>query len=225
MFLTLFSSCALSRKSADRIYHEGLKQQPYDAIIVPGYPYDGDGWNMVLEIRILWANYLYKNGYTKNIIFSGSAVYTKYYESRVMADYAAAFGIPREHLFTEERAEHSVENIYYSYRLAKEHGFKNIALATDPNQTKNVRQFISKYELPIKLLPIVFDTLEHLSHVEPKIDASDDIKENFVSIEERQGFFTRLHGTFGSHIMWNEEDLKKKKFIRKYEKRKAHEQQ
>lgn len=212
-------SCAPPARVAQKRYEIGLSNQPYDAIIVPGYPYKGEPWNAVLTIRIHWANYLYKKGYTKNIIFSGGAVYSKYIESKVMSIYACALGIPPEHVFTEETAEHGTENVYYAYRLAKKNGFNNIALATDPYQTKHMKRFIKKYSLPVKLLPIVFDTLKLQNRDEPDIDASAAIKENYVSIIARESLYKRLRGTFGKNIIWNEEDLKKKRFKKKFRKR------
>ena len=173
----------------------------------------------MLTIRIHWANYLYKKGYTKNIIFSGGAVYSKYIESKVMAIYAAALGIPSANIFTEEAAQHGTENVYYAYRLAKKNHFNNIALATDPYQTKHMRRFIRKHNLPLNLLPIVFDTLVTQNRNEPRIDAGPAIKDNFVSITKRESLYYRLKGTFGKNIIWHDEDLKKKRFKRKYRKR------
>ncbi|MEP7170516.1 MAG: ElyC/SanA/YdcF family protein, partial [Bacteroidota bacterium] len=89
----LFNSCKPSEQTIRKLYEHGLSQQPYDAIIVPGFTYTGQPWNDVLNTRIRWANYLYKQGYTRNIIFSGSAVRTKYYESKVMALFAEAMGV------------------------------------------------------------------------------------------------------------------------------------
>lgn len=217
--IVLFYSCSPPARVTQKRYEKGLQSQPFDAIIVPGYPYSGEPWNAVLTIRIHWANYLYKKGYAKNIIFSGGAVYSKYIESRVMAIYAAALGIPSAHVFTEETAEHGTENVYYAYRLAKKNGFNNIALATDPYQTKHMKRFIRKYNLPVKLLPIVFDTLVTQNRDEPHIDASSAIKANFVSIMKRESLHHRLRGTFGKNIIWYDEDLKKKRFKRKHRKK------
>ena len=206
----LLVGCSSLFHSAKGTFAKGLKNQPYDVIIVPGYPYDGEKWNTVIKMRVTWAKYLFDKGYTKNIIFSGSAVYSPYIESKIFKVYAIAKGIPSEHIFTEETAEHSVENIYYSYRMAKEKGFKNIALATDAFQTNNTRRFIKKYELDIGLLPVIMDTLFTLDRSEPKIDPSLAKVNDFVSITERQSLSKRLSGTFGKYIIWEEEDLKKK---------------
>lgn len=217
----LFTSCGkMLYRSAAKAFHKGAKEAPYDAVIVPGFPYNGEKWDMVLQLRIHWATYLYSKGYTKNIIFSGSAVATPYIESRVMANYAEALGVPREHLFTEEKAQHSTENVYYSYRLAKDLGFSKIALSTDPVQTSYMRRFIKKYELPVGLLPTVIDTVKTLNVYEPKVDQSNArVTEGFVKLSDKEGFFKRFRGTMGKYIVWHEEDLKKEKYRRRYKDR------
>ncbi len=196
-----------------------MKQQPYDAIIVPGYPYNGVSWDSLVQMRVYWAKYLYDKGIAKNIIFSGGAIATQFIESRIMASYAHALGVPDAHLFTEENAEHSTENVYYSYRLAKEHGFNKIALATDPYQNGYMENWVKKYELPIGFLPIVMDKLSMLSTMEPKIDPESAIKTGFVKLSDRENFFQRFRGTLGLNIRWNEDDLKKKKYKKRNRKR------
>ena len=211
----IFIGCSSLFHSTKGTFAKGLEHQPYDVIIVPGYPYEGESWNTVIKMRVTWAKYLFDKGYTKNIIFSGGAVYSQYVESRIFKAYAVAKGVPSENIFTEENAEHSVENIYYSYRIAKDKGFKKIALATDAFQTNNTRRFIRKYDLDIQLLPVIMDTLFTLDRSEPKIDPSIALCDSFVSIKERQSLTRRLSGTFGKHIIWQEEDLKKKRFKKK----------
>jgi uncharacterized SAM-binding protein YcdF (DUF218 family) len=219
----VFSGCSkMLFKSSAKAFHKGIEDGPYDAVIVPGFPYDGQNWDRVHVMRIIWAKFLFEKGYTKNIIFSGSAVATPYIESQVMAYYAEAIGIPKVNLFTEERAEHSTENVYYSYRLAKEKGFSKIALATDPYQTSFMRKFMRKFELPIALLPIVIDTLRTLDHTEPRIDAKPALKSGFVKLSEREGFFKRFKGTIGKYIVWHEEDLKKERYRRRFKNRMVH---
>jgi uncharacterized SAM-binding protein YcdF (DUF218 family) len=208
--------CSSLFHSTKGTFAKGIKHQPFDAIIVPCYPYDGEAWNTVIKMRVTWAKYLFDKGYTKNIIFSGSAVYSPYTESRIFKAYAIAKGVPKENIFTEETAEHSVENIYYSYRMAKSKGFKKIALATDAFQTNNTRRFIKRYELDIQLLPVIMDTLFQLDRSEPTIDASVAKVDDFISIKERESLTKRLSGTFGKHIVWVEEDLKKKRFRKKH---------
>lgn len=218
--LFLFSGCSkIYYRSAAKAFHEGLKGQPYDAIIVPGFPYKGEEWDMVHKMRIHWAKYLYSKGYTRNVIFSGSAVATPYVESKLMALYGEALGIPKENIFTEQKAEHSVENVYYSYRMAKEMGFTKIALASDPFQSSYMGKFIRKFELPVALLPTVIDTLKVLNLYEPKINPESALKKDFVKLSDRENLYQRLKGTMGKYIIWHEEDLKKKKYRRRFKDR------
>ena len=174
---------------------------------------------MVHKMRIHWAYYLYKKGIAKNVIFSGSAVATPYIESRVMSYYGESLGIPAQHIFTEEKAQHSTENVYYSYRLAKKLGFKKIALATDPFQSRYMGKFMRKFEIPVALLPTVIDTLKVLDLYEPNIDPKPAMVDNFQKLSSRENFFQRFKGTMGQYIIWHEEDLKKKKYRRRFKDR------
>src|SRR5690606_29051411 len=99
---------------------------------------------------------------------SGAAVYTPYVESKVMAEYLVAMGVPRDRIITEERAEHSTENLWYGYKLAKKRGFTAIALCSDPFQSKALWRFAKKRtHKEVKFLPAIFDTLRTLPHDTP----------------------------------------------------------
>ncbi len=209
-------SCGILNSSPSKTNAKSLANAPYDAIIVPGVPFHGETWSETMKMRVQWSKYLYDKGYTKNIIYSGSAVYSPYEEAKTMALYAEALGIPKERIFTDPRAEHSTENVYYSYRVAVKQGFKKLALATDPFQTNSLRKFIKKFEFPVELLPIIYDSLNLQSLTTPVIDGSPALRENFVSITERESIFKRLKGTMGQNIRWQEEDLKTKRLKKKY---------
>lgn len=200
------------RKSPYNTYQANITNKPFDAIIVPGVPFNGK-WSDVMRLRIMWSKFLFERGYAKNIIFSGGAVHSPYVESKIMALYSEALGIPKANIFTEEKAEHSTENVYYSYYIAKQQGFKNIALATDPYQTNNLKSYIKKYKLEMKVLPILFDTVWVMDKTEPKINPSsakvDTI--SFKALKKREGFFKRIQGTMGKHIEYTEEDKKRMK--------------
>ena len=175
----------------------------YDVLIVPGIPLEDGKWSRTMKGRIYWAKYLYDRGITKNIMFSGSAVYTPYYEGITMSLYVIALGVPAEHVFAETAAEHSVENVYYSYVKAKALGFNKIALASDPFQTKSLSKFVRKRISPnVAMLPFVTDTLKMLEPgmTDPVLDIEKAYKKNFISIKKREGFFKRLRGTMGRNI-------------------------
>ncbi|HTQ63871.1 MAG TPA: ElyC/SanA/YdcF family protein [Puia sp.] len=198
---TLFS-CSFSSKACKKLYLEASKNK-YDLIIVPGVPFENLEWGRTMKARIYWSKFLFDEGIAKNIMYSGSSVYTPYTEAEIMALYAEAIGIQKQNIFTETMAEHSTENIYYSYKKAKLLGFKNIALASDPFQTKSLRTYVrKKIDQKVTLIPIVIDTLKKMepSMIDPQIDYQQAFKQDFISIKKREGFWKRLRGTLGYNI-------------------------
>ncbi len=204
MLLTLLlKSCVFFGPSEKKLYSKAVSNKPYDVIIVPGAPYDSikGNWSMPMKARIYWSKHLFENGVAKNIIYSGSAVYTPYIESKIMALYAAELGIPSENVFIETKAEHSTENIYYSYQMAKKLGFEKIAIATDPLQARLLRGYPRRIKIKVDFIPFVIDTLKTIEKKEfIKIDIEKAKVSNFVSIVDRENRFKRFWGTLGKNI-------------------------
>src|SRR5689334_21890855 len=119
---TVLFSCRGMFFSLQRCYEKNLALQPYDAIIVPGVPFEDSTWSYIMKGRVLWSVYLYQHGYTKNIIYSGSAVYSPYTEGKIMALYAEKLGVRPENIFVEPKAEHSTENVFYGGLIARRKG-------------------------------------------------------------------------------------------------------
>lgn len=206
ILILAISSCKYFRPKPPELYQKALKEKPYDVIIVPGVPFNGVSWDTIMKYRVLWATYLYRKGIAKNIIFSGAAVYSPYYESKIMALYGKALGIPARNIFVDTIAEHSTENVYYSYQVAKKQGFKTIALATDPYQSGKLMRFTRKrFKLDIAHIPFVEDSLNVMKGLNPVIDPSSAKVKDFHSIMETQTKFHRLMGTLGRNIKFEKE--------------------
>lgn len=204
--LAVLNSCSLFRPLPGTLYERALKNKPYDVIIVPGTPYDGKDWDTKLKGRVIWASYLMKNGFAKKVIFSGGAVYTPYVEAKIMALYAEALGTPKEDILIEDKAEHSTENIYNSYVMAKKLGYTKIAVASDPYQSNLLMGFTKRrFKLPIAHIPFVIKILQDIDDVHPTINAETAKVENFKPITETQSFWYRLQGTRGKHIVFEKE--------------------
>lgn len=203
----ILTQCSVT-KYAQRSYEHARKEKPYDVIIVPGVPYNKTATTSVMTMRLYWAKHLYDSGFTKNIIFSGSSVYTHFVEGIAMKIMADSLGIPANHTFYETEAEHSTENIYYSWKMAREKGFEKIALATDPYQAVLLRRFMKRYTPGVKNLPIVFSLLDIDDRSLPKIDTTAAFVSNFVPITKREGFWERFQGTMGKRV---KEDVKREK--------------
>lgn len=210
-FGLLLTHCSFQRY-AKKSFERAKKEIPFDVIIVPGVPYQDTAMNVIYKARVLWAKYLYDSSFTKNIIFSGSAVYTPYYEATTMMMYADSLGLPTENIFAETEALHSTENIYYSWKMAKSLGFKKIALATDPFQSLLLMGFMEKYMPGVYAIPIQFEKIDTKSVTFPKINDRAAFVENFISLSKRQGFWERFRGTRGKRV---KEEVEKDNLILK----------
>lgn len=200
--ILILNSCSFSKNSCEKLLEEASKKQ-YDIIIVPGVPLENGKWSSVMKARIYWSKYLYDKGIARNVMYSGSAVYSPYIEAKIMALYAEAIGIPKQNIFMETKAEHSTENVYFSYKLAQKLNFTNIAIASDPFQTKMLRKFAHKrIDSEIDLIPIVFDTLRAMpmDTTGPVIEIQKAFVTDFIPLPERENFIQRLRGTWGGDL-------------------------
>ena len=201
----LLNACSFSAKTTER-YYQKAQATTYDVVAVPGVPFTEAGWDSTMKARVYWAKHLYDRGIAKNIMFSGSSVYSPYYEGEIMALYAIALGIPKEHVFSETKAQHSTENLYYVYLKSKNLGFTKIALATDPFQAKQLKRFARlRIGENTGIIPIVFDTLRALQPfmTDPAIDYKKAYNSDFVSLKSRESFWKGLRGTMGKNIDYN----------------------
>lgn len=181
------------------VYHQIKKEIPYDAIIVPGYPFDSESGNYLMKIRVLWAKHLFEEGLCENIIFTGGSVYSPYYESEVMKLYALELGLPENRLFTEKQAEHTTENLVYSYLMADSLGFEKVGFATDVYQTTFLAAHLNKLNMKhVDLLPISYSKIKPASSIEVA-SVPYQLAENpdFVSILESQSVQERKNRSKG----------------------------
>jgi uncharacterized SAM-binding protein YcdF (DUF218 family) len=200
--ILVINACSFSAKTTER-YLQKASSESYDMIAVPGVPYTETGWDSTMKARVYWSKYLYDRGIAKNVMYSGSSVYSPYYEAEIMAMYAIAIGIPKENVYTETKAEHSTENLYYVYLKGKKLGFTHIALATDPFQAKQLKRFARvKINKNVGIIPIVFDTLKAMQPymIDPQIDHKQAYNSNFIPLKSRESFWKRLKGTMGKNI-------------------------
>jgi hypothetical protein len=184
------------------MFSKSMKEK-YDIVIVPGYPLQNGKWDLLMKSRVYWSKYLYDKGITKNVMYSGSAVATPYKEGEIMALYAEAIGIPKANVYSETKAEHSTENVYYSYKKSKKLGFHKIALASDPFQSKLLSKFIRRYiSRKIGVNPFVYDTLKAMQPEmkDPEIDYKKAFVKDFIPLNKREGIWKRYRGTRGHDI-------------------------
>ena len=110
------------------------------------------------------------------------------------------WGVPSEVIFTEIRAEHSTENVYYSLLMCYQQGFENMALATDPYQLYFMRKVFTKKGVKLHYLPMDYEILGAMEKSEPEIDVSSAKVADFIPITDREGVWKRWKGTRGEAV-------------------------
>jgi len=177
-----------------------------DALIVPGLAFKEKNWSTLMKRRVIWSWILYKQGICRHVIYSGAAVYTPFREASIMGLYAEQLGIPKEAIFYDTVAEHSTENVYYSYLVAKQLHFKSVALGTDIYQSGFLKRFTRrKFKSPVFLIPVIKDSIKQYENIELQIDTCRAMVGNptgFKTIRQRQSPRKRLQGTLGRNIPW-----------------------
>ena len=183
--LVLTSGCSVFHVSVTQRYREALAAGPYDALIVPGFPFKNGEWNRVIKARVYWSRDLLEKGIARNVIYSGAAVQTPYVEGELMALYARAIGVPPQVIVTETNALHSCENLYYSYRMARRLGWEKVAVVSDPIHTPHLRRVAREFELPLAFLPVDFVRLIQMPKVDPHVDPSTAYVQGFIPLKQR----------------------------------------
>lgn len=184
-----FDGCTPEKRIA-RADKKVQKRAPFDAIIIPGYPYVTSQYpygternRILLNTRVYWAKELYDKGIAKNIIFSGAATHTPYVEGMIMKIIADSLGIPPEHTFVEDKALHSWQNALYGKRMAKKMGFKNIAMATDPYQFSYLTYLVAIFTPGMPIITFKPERMVEFITPLPSIDSSGAFIKDFKSID------------------------------------------
>lgn len=190
--------------SSVKVYAKDAEKN-YDAVIIPGFPFNPDGkMNAIYRMRLAWAFELYRQGRTEHIILSGGAVHTPYVEAEIFALYLMKMGIPAEALILERQAEHSLENVFYSMEIADKYGFDNVAVATDWWQSGMI-QFLGKLEghdlSKVDFAPAKFSIVNrYWKSFEFDIEHQLAYQDEFVPLINRKDKQQRKLGTHG--LLW-----------------------
>lgn len=105
----------------------------YDVIIILGCPARPGGKpSPTMRSRMAAALEAYREKHAGELICSGGSAHNAYREADVMADLAAASGIPAEHIHRETQSANTFENIKYSVQIMQENGWTSALIVTSP---------------------------------------------------------------------------------------------
>jgi uncharacterized SAM-binding protein YcdF (DUF218 family) len=107
-------------------------QAKFDTIIVLGVPCRKDGTpSLVQKVRVLEGVREWKRGVAPTLILTGGAAHNQWFEADCMARLAEADGVPASAIFEERQALDTIQNIYYSDAIMKQHGWHSAEVVSN----------------------------------------------------------------------------------------------
>jgi uncharacterized SAM-binding protein YcdF (DUF218 family) len=156
--------------------------QHFDTILVLGTPADADGNPTPEQLaRVTEAVHEYDRGVAPRLLFTGGAAHNHFVEAEVMAQTAAAQGIPPSAIFIEPRAADTIQNACYSERIMSSHGWRSAEVIS------------AAYHLPRAALIFRHSQLQWRTHSAPPLQpesAADAAETSFLETLKTARYLT-----------------------------------
>jgi uncharacterized SAM-binding protein YcdF (DUF218 family) len=118
----------------------------FDTLIVLGMPANPDGTpSPEQRERTLEGVREWKAGVAPYIIMTGGAAHNQFLEGHVMAELATAQGVPASAVLEEDQAMDTIQNIYYSDRIMKAHGWTSAEVISSPSHLPRTGLILEHY--------------------------------------------------------------------------------
>lgn len=144
----------------------------FDAILVLGSPADSDGNPTPEQLaRVTEGVREYERGIAPRLIFTGGAAHNRFIEAEVMANTAAAQGIPPSAISVEKQSKDTIQNACFSERLMKTHGWRSAEVVS------------SAYHLPRTGLILSRSSLEWRTHAAPALEPGNSDSTGTAALE------------------------------------------
>jgi uncharacterized SAM-binding protein YcdF (DUF218 family) len=120
----------------------------FDAIIVLGYPAQADGSpEREMRARVLESVREFKAGVAPRIIMTGGPAHNRFVEADVMAQLAAANGVPASDIVRERAARNTIENAAYSVKIMQAEGWRSAEVITTPAHVPRSGVLFNVYQI------------------------------------------------------------------------------
>jgi uncharacterized SAM-binding protein YcdF (DUF218 family) len=160
----------------------------FDAIVVLGSPADADGNpTPTMLARVSEGVREYERGVAPRVVFTGGSSRNPYAEADVMANAAAAQGIPPSAIFVETKAKDTIQNACYSKRLMADHGWRSAEIVS------------SKYQLPRASLIFSRTGLEWRMHAAPPLQPGESDSMGQVALEVLKTVRYLVYASWAEH--------------------------
>jgi uncharacterized SAM-binding protein YcdF (DUF218 family) len=144
----------------------------FDAIIVLGAEIDRDGNpSPELQARVAEAVREYERGAAPRLIFTGGPQ-RGFIQAEVMARIAESQGIPASAVILETHAENTIQNVCYSVRLMKSHGWSSAEVVSAASHLPRAGLIFSR-------MPIAWRT-----HAAPPIEPQSGFTNGTAQVRE-----------------------------------------
>lgn len=123
-----------------------------DVGIALGCPTEDNGKpSACLQCRVEGALRALRQGRIRAVIFSGGAAHNRHVEGEAMARLAQAAGIPSEQILIEGQSLTTWQNLRFSQRIMREHGYASALLISAAEHLPRARRFADYYGIPTQL--------------------------------------------------------------------------
>jgi uncharacterized SAM-binding protein YcdF (DUF218 family) len=120
----------------------------FDVLIVLGSPADNEGNPTPKQLsRVTEAVHEYERGVAPRLLLTGGAAYNRFTEARVMARAAEAQGVPASAIVVESNAMDTIQNVCYSDRIMKEHGWRSAEVISTDTHLPRAALILGHYPL------------------------------------------------------------------------------
>jgi uncharacterized SAM-binding protein YcdF (DUF218 family) len=137
----------------------------FDAMIILGDPANSDGNPSPAQLsRVTEGVREYERGVAPRLILTGGATHNRFVEGQVMAKVAEAQGIPDSAIYVEGQAKDTIQNVCYSARIMKAHGWRSAEVISSARQLP--RAAIMLGHLPLDWRTHAAPALEPISPAE-----------------------------------------------------------
>lgn len=122
------------------------QQSRFDALIVLGSPANPDGSVSPEEqTRVTEAVREFRAGVAPRLILTGGPAHNDFVEAQVMARLAQEEGVPASAIVEEPRAQNTIQNIFYSDAILREHGWSSAEVVSSPSHLPRAALILAHY--------------------------------------------------------------------------------
>ena len=79
------------------------------------------------------------------MIMTGGAAHNQFVEAHTMVELARAEGVPRDALIEEGQAQNTIQNVFYSEALMREHGWGSAEVVSSPSHLPRAALILGHY--------------------------------------------------------------------------------